>query len=96
MMVKWKHTMRRGWSSCAPKGTRLPKYSDRRGWRGGDSHTLYTFEDKRTGQLSVRPGGGVRDIGGEVHVRVATRAEAKKHWQEDLHPGWKIACRGRR
>ncbi len=68
----------------------LPRYSEQHGWRGGDSHCLYTFIDKRTGHKVVRPGGAAGGIGSEVTVRQATRAEAEAHWQSPLHPGWKV------
>lgn len=71
----------------------LPQYSERRGWVGGDNRTLYAFTDKRTGAVGVHPGGGrgkklLMHWGPEAKVRVATRAEAEKHWQKPLHPGW--------
>lgn len=70
----------------------LPRYSERRGWTGGSSSVLYAFQDRRTGKVSVRPGRSVGGIGPEVDVRVATRAEATKHWQDPLHSGWKVKC----
>lgn len=60
---------------------------------GGDNRTLYAFTDKRTGSVGVFPGGGrgkklLMHWGPEAKVRVATRAEAEKHWQKPLHRGW--------
>lgn len=77
-------------------GVAPPTYDERRGWIGGDSKTLYAFTDKRTGSVTVRPGGGPRKpglhrIGPEATVRIATRAEAEAHWQDPLHPGWVVA-----
>lgn len=66
----------------------LPSYG-KNGWSGGDSRTLYTFRDKRTGSVTVRPGGDARGVGPECDVRVATKAEAEAHWQNPLHSGWK-------
>jgi len=68
-----------------------PKYSERRGWTGGDSRTLYAIEDQRTGRVVVRPGGELAGIGSEAVVRIATRAEAEEHWQGQLHAGWHVA-----
>jgi hypothetical protein len=76
----------------------LPQYSARRGWVGGDSRTLYAFTDTRTGTVHVQPGGGrgkklMRGAGGSAQrARLATRAEAEKHWQSPLHVGWKVRC----
>jgi hypothetical protein len=70
---------------------RLPTWNDKRGWAGGDSHRLYAFVDKLTGDVVVRPGG--RDIGGSgpnATVRLATRVEGEARWQKPLHPGWKV------
>lgn len=84
-------------ASCIRKAP-LPQYSERRGWVGGDSRALYAFTDKRTGTVHVHPGGGkgkklLRGVGGpEQRVRLATRAEAQKHWQDPLHAGWKVRC----
>lgn len=71
----------------------LPQYSEKRGWVGGNNRTLYAFTDKRTGAVAVHPGGGpgkklLMHWGPEARVRTATRAEAEKHWQKPLHPGW--------
>lgn len=71
----------------------LPQYSERRGWVGGSNRTLYAFTDKRTGAVSVHPGGGqgkklLMHVGPAAKVRVATRAQAEAHWQKPLHPGW--------
>lgn len=72
----------------------LPRWDDKKGWVGGDSRTLYAFVDKRTGNVRVAPGGGPRGkvsgAGGDhADVRIATRAEGEKHWQDPLHSGWK-------
>lgn len=67
-------------------------------WTGGDSRTLYAFTDERTGQTVVRPGGATKvstsmnGIGPDAKVRVATRDEAEKLWQNPLHEGWKTSC----
>jgi hypothetical protein len=80
----------------AQRKTSVPRYDDRRGWTGGDSKTLYTFTDRRTGTVGVHPGGGgagkklLMHWGPEVDVRVATRAEAEEHWQRPLHAGWRV------
>jgi len=79
-------------------GVAPPSYDEQHGWMGGDSKTLYAFTDKRTGKVTVRPGGGrgkpgLHHIGPEASVRVATRAEAEAHWQDPLHPGWVVADR---
>jgi hypothetical protein len=72
----------------------LPHYDERRGWTGGDTRTLYTFTDRRTGTVGVHPGGGAGKRllmrWGPADVRVATRAEAEEHWQRPLHAGWKV------
>ena len=77
---------------CVTRSVPLPRYSDKRGWYGGAKKTLFTFVDKRTGSVTVRPVHDTRSIGPEVTVRVATRAEAEKHWQYTLHSGWKVKC----
>lgn len=76
----------------------LPRYSEKRGWTGGDSRTLYAFTAKQTGTTRVYPGGGpgkklLMHWGPEATVRVATRAEAEAHWQKPLHAGWKTIGR---
>lgn len=78
------------------KGANLPKRDKRSGsWRGGDTRTLYTFIDSRTGDKVVKPGGGPFYVTSEpsVTVRVATKAEAEQHWQRPLHAGWKTIGR---
>lgn len=70
--------------------TKLPKYSDKRGWYGGDEYALYCFEDNRTGRIKVSPVYCAGGIGPEVSVRVATREEAEKYWQNPLNPSWKV------
>lgn len=77
----------------------LPRYTEKHGWVGGDSRTLYAFTDRRTGQVSVHPGGGPKRkllmrVGPEVDVRIASRSEAEEHWQNPLHMGWKVANGG--
>ena len=66
-------------------------YTKRKGWQGGMGTALYAITDKRTGAVTVRPGNWMNGIGPEVTIRVATRAEADKHWQSPLHTGWIIA-----
>lgn len=73
----------------------LPKWSDKHGWKGGDSHRLFTFTDRRTGRKVVRPGNrglrfGDTSVGDHATVRPATRAEAEALWQSPLHTGWKV------
>lgn len=69
---------------------RFMNYSESNGWTGGDSRTLYTITDTRTGTVVVRPGDSMNGIGPAVDIRVATRAEAEEHWQCPLHSGWKV------
>ncbi len=72
--------------------TPLPRYDERKGaWRGGDGRTLYAFIGHLTGHMVVRPGGQVTNMGPEVTVRVATRDEAERLWQNPLHVGWRVA-----
>jgi hypothetical protein len=78
------------------KGARLPRYDEKRGWIGGDSRTLYAFTGRRTGAVEVYPGGGsgkklLMHWGPEADVRIATRDEAERLWQNPLHAGWKVA-----
>lgn len=73
----------------------LPRYTEQRGWFGGDSRTLYAYTDRRTGKVEVYPGEWPpQGWGPEANVRVATRAEAEEHWQNPLHAGWKVAESG--
>ena len=78
------------------KKTALPRYTERQGWIGGDSRTLYAFTDRRTGKVGVYPGGGgsnkklLMHVGPEADVRVATRAEAEELWQNPLK-GWNVS-----
>ena len=76
----------------------LPRWTDKHGWKGGDSHRLFTFTDKLTGHMTVHPGNsGLRPpylripVGPNATVRSATRAEAEALWQSPLHAGWKVA-----
>ena len=74
------------------KRVKLPRWNDRRGeWVGGDSRTLYAFTGRVTGQTAVYPGGYRFPFGPEVDVRMATRAEAERLWQDPLHSGWRTA-----
>jgi hypothetical protein len=70
---------------------RLPYYDERKGWRGGDTRTLYAYVGQQTGQVVVRPGGGAGNIGPAATVRIATRDEAERLWQSPLHSGWRVA-----
>lgn len=83
----------------------VPSFRPKAGtWTGGDSHTLYAFIDPTRPSASgephvvVRPGGGtkassmMKGIGPDAKVRVATKEEAEKLWQNPLHAGWKTAC----
>lgn len=82
--------------SAAPKKITLPHYTEKLGWHGGDSRTLYAFTDRRTGTIGVYPGGGgskqklLMHWGPEADVRIATRSEAEQLWQSPLHAGWKV------
>ena len=73
---------------------KLPHYSEKKGaWTGGATRTLYSFRDKRTGNVQVRPGQGAKGLfymGPDVDVDVATRELAEKHWQNPLHAGWTV------
>ena len=79
------------------KKAALPRYTERQGWIGGDSRTLYAFTDRRTGKVGVYPGGGgskkklLMHVGPEADVRVATRAEAEELWQSPLSSGWNVS-----
>jgi len=84
------------WWSIILTPNPLPSYDDKLcHWIGGDSYTLYTFTDKRTGSITVAPGSvgnlHIVGIGPECTVRLATHAEAEEHWQKPLHSGWKVA-----
>lgn len=70
----------------------LPRWSDRKGWIGGNSKTLYTYTDNVTDRIAVAPGGHAHvQVGPNAEVRLATRAEAEALWQSPLHHGWKVA-----
>lgn len=69
---------------------RMPKYSERKGWHGGDKHAIYAFVDKRTHNVRACPVYAAGGVGPEVTVRMATRAEAEEQWQRPLHAGWKV------
>lgn len=73
----------------------LPRWSDTKGWKGGDSRRLYAFIDNLTGRVTVHPGNaGLRHssvpVGPNATVRPATRLEAERHWQSPLHDGWRV------
>ena len=70
---------------------KMPKYTEGRGWTGGEKDRLYHLTDKRTGQKWVKDIGNMRGTGPEVEVRHATRAEAEEMHQKPLHPGWKVS-----
>lgn len=70
----------------------LPRFSDKKGWHGGSKNTLFAFTDQRTGHMVVRPVYDVKGWRPAADVRLATRAEAEKHWQSPLHSGWKVKC----
>lgn len=67
-----------------------PKYTEARGWAGGDPRRLYAITDRRTGRMIVRPVETMNGIGPEVIIRPATKQEAETHWQNPLHSGWKV------
>jgi len=77
---------------CISTKIKLPRYSERRGWTGGDAKALYAITDKRTGRLSVLPVWGMRGVGPVATVRVATLEQAEAHWQAPLNANWKVAC----
>jgi hypothetical protein len=73
----------------------LPTYDAKRGWHGGDRRTLYlfTFPDYGAGETSrVIPGDTLPSklISPQATVRVATRDEATRGWQDPLHGGWHV------
>lgn len=71
----------------------LPTFSEKKGgWIGGDTRTLYTFSAPHWTDIVVRNGQGARGITslGNGKVRVATQAEARKHWSADLDPSWVV------
>ena len=77
--------------AARPRPIPLPRWSDRRGWSGGDPKRLYAYVDRLTGQVHVRPGGAKwASLIGNAEVRPATRAEAERGWQNPLNPGWKV------
>ncbi len=89
----------RTWSvtKAEPKGksappSKMPHYSEKGGWKGGEKNRLYHITDKRSDKIvHVRPVEHMSPgVGPEVNVRHATRAEAEQHWQNPLHPGWKV------
>ncbi len=79
----------------------LPRWSDKRGWHGGDHRTLYWFSWARPYYAGAPDGGGMAEqvypgghsgIAADRHasVRVATRDEATRLWQDPLHVGWNV------
>lgn len=72
------------------KAVKMPQYSERGGWKGGEKNRLYHITDKRTGKPSVMGVEHMRGVGPEVDIRHATRGEAEEHYQKPLHPGWKV------
>lgn len=70
---------------------KMPRYSEARGWHGGDDRALYAFVGRATGAIIVAPIYCGRYVGPDCDVRLATRSEAEKHWQMPLHGGWKVA-----
>lgn len=68
-----------------------PRYSEGKGWTGGDTRTLYAITDVRTGNVTVRPGKSFAGVGPACTIRIATRLEAETEWQSPLHAGWKVA-----
>jgi hypothetical protein len=77
---------------CITKA-KLPHYSERKGgWVGGSKKTLYTFTDNHTGRKVVRHAEGTVAYGPSGTVRLATRAEALRLWQNPLHSSWKTSC----
>lgn len=78
-----------------PTRVTLPRFDMRKKvWVGGDSRTLYAFTGDITGEIVVRPGWPGRVLlneGPGMTVRVATRDEAERLWQNPLHPGWTVA-----
>lgn len=70
---------------------KAPRWSDRKGWVGGDPRRLYAFTCKHTGAVEVKPGNAGTAVGPHCDVRPATRAEAERRWQRPLHRDWKVA-----
>lgn len=72
----------------------LPKWSEKRGWHGGDRHTLYLFSWPRSDGVilsNVYPGDRIPEAADHRSVvRVATRAEAEEMYQDPLHGGWTV------
>lgn len=94
-MAKTRTQLEREIAQSLSKGARLPRYDERKGWIGGDSRTLYTFTGRVTGGVGVYPGGGagkklLMHWGPDADVRIATRTEAERLWQNPLHSGWKV------
>ena len=66
------------------------RYDDRKGlWIGADSRTLYHVTDTLTGATSVRDGHGLKGVGPNADIRLATRGEADAAgWPA----GWTVAA----
>ncbi len=62
----------------------------KRGWQGAEARRIYIIVDRRTGSLTARPGDALAGIGPDVVIRPASHREAEAHWQNPLHPGWKV------
>jgi hypothetical protein len=77
------------------KPVSLPRWSEKRGWHGGDRRTLYLFSLPRPDGViasNVYPGDRLPEAADHrSSVRVATRAEAEEMYQDPLHVGWNVA-----
>lgn len=61
------------------------RYDKRKGWVGWNSRALYEVRDKHTGAVTIRDGYGLRGVGEEARIRLATASQARAAgWPE----GW--------
>ncbi len=58
---------------------------------GGSSNTLYAYDDGHSGRFMFVPGGQHVHVGPHAKVRMATRAEAERHFRKPLGTNWKVA-----
>lgn len=68
---------------------KFPSWSAKKGWVGGDAHTLFAFFDPLTGKTTVRPGNNASDVGPEVRVAIATVSESAQ-WQDPAKSNWQV------
>ncbi len=78
----------------AGRSASLPRWNEKRGWHGGDRHTLYLFSWPRSDGVilsNVYPGDRIPEAADHRSVvRLATRAEAEAMFQDPLHSGWTV------